>query len=37
LVLVLIAAVYVGFGVADGRGTVIAVETGAATVVAAVG
>jgi hypothetical protein len=30
--LVLIAAVYIGFSVADGRGTVIAVETGVATV-----
>ncbi|MFD1507497.1 hypothetical protein FE374_13115 [Georgenia yuyongxinii] len=30
--LVLIAAVYIGFSVADGRGKVIAVETGVATV-----
>jgi hypothetical protein len=30
--IVLIAAVYIGFGVADGRGRVIAVETGVATV-----
>ena len=29
--LVLIAAVYIGFSVADGRGTVIAVETGVAS------
>ena len=38
--LTLIAAVYVGFGVADGRPTVIAVETGVASafvVIAAVG
>ena len=30
--LVLIAAIYIGFAVADGRGTVITVETGVATV-----
>jgi hypothetical protein len=30
--LALIAAIYIGFGVADGRGHVIAVETGVATV-----
>jgi hypothetical protein len=30
--LVLIAAIYIGFAVADGRGTVIAVETGVASV-----
>jgi hypothetical protein len=30
--LVLIAAVYIGFSVADGRGTIIAVETGVASV-----
>jgi hypothetical protein len=30
--IVLIAAVYIGFAVADGRGTVIAVETGVASV-----
>jgi hypothetical protein len=30
--LVLIAAIYIGFAVADGRGTVIAVETGVAAV-----
>jgi hypothetical protein len=38
--LVLIAAVYIGFGVADGRGRILAVETGVASVfvvIAAVG
>ena len=35
--LVLIAAVYIGFAVADGRGTVITVETGVASVFVVVG